>query len=119
MITHKVFNTVSLLHYTEDDRVFSAELLKMALQDMPDFLMKARICLEKDRWDDAASCIHKIKGIAGTVGADELYALCLASEKLFKKTGTVKEGEAILNSLKESIHEFCQYSAVQDWISDV
>lgn len=119
MTAKQIFNTDSLLHYTENDRELSAQILRMALQDIPDFLSEAGDYIKKKRFRDSAVLIHKIKGIAGTVGADTLYSLCISTEEILKNTDSLTEAESLLGSLTKSIDEFSQDRDVQDWISDV
>ncbi|MBF9015641.1 MULTISPECIES: Hpt domain-containing protein [unclassified Oceanispirochaeta] len=115
----KNFNTKSLLHFTEDDRVLSAQLLSMALKDIPGFFSSASDLIRKKRYHEAAVWIHKIKGIAGTVGAELLYDLCLSTEEILKESNPATDSDKLISTMAESIDEFCRNSDVQEWVSDV
>lgn len=119
MSLKQIFNRENLLHFTEDDRILSAQLLSMALQDIPAFFSNATMLLQKKEYLDAAVWIHKIKGIAGTVGADKLYDLCIDAETELKEGNPAIVNEQLIFSITKSINEFCSNEDVLDWISDV
>jgi HPt (histidine-containing phosphotransfer) domain-containing protein len=119
MSLKQIFNRESLLHFTEDDRILSAQLLSMALQDIPAFFSNASMLVQKKEYLDAAVWIHKMKGIAGTVGAENLYDSCIKAEIKLKEMNTVTVNDPLIHTMTISIDEFCNNEDVLDWISDV
>lgn len=119
MSLKKIFNKESLLHFTEDDRILSAQLLSLAIQDIPSFFSKASMLIQEKKYSEAAVWIHKVKGIAGTVGADKIYELCFDAEMKLKELNPIEANFQLLQSITESIDGFCNNEDVLDWISNV
>lgn len=119
MSLKQIFNRESLLYFTEDDRILSAQLLSMALQDIPVFFTNASMLVQKKEYLDAAVWIHKMKGIAGTVGAENLYDLCIKAEIKFKEINPTTANDKLIHTMTKSIDEFCNNEDVLGWISDV
>ncbi|MDC7234268.1 MAG: Hpt domain-containing protein [Spirochaetales bacterium] len=115
----KEFNSRSLLLFTENDRVLAEQLLSMSLEDIPDFYRKSCKALSENRLDDAIVWIHKIKGIAGTVGAEILYDICRGFEEQLKSAVSDLNHDQINGELTAAVNGFCNSPELQDWISDV
>lgn len=113
----KTFNTVNLLHFTENDRILSAQLLEMSVTDMPSFFEKALKSFSANQFTDSSRWIHKIKGVAATVGADLIHDKSCTLELKLKSDTPPAEEE--YRSLGNSIESFCCDPDVAAWISDV
>lgn len=116
MSLKQIFNKDSLLHFVEGDLLLSKQLLTMSVQDIPIFFNNASILIQNNNFLDAAVWIHKIKGIAGTVGAEVIYDLCLSIEIELKELDTFLVNNQLLNKMNESIDAFCKNKDVQDSI---
>lgn len=118
MSSPQIFNIENLLHFTENDRLLSAQLLTMALQDIPDFLQRALDQIDHGNYGSAASWVHKIKGIAGTIGAEHLFDLSVSAESELKMNEPLSSGSTVVDELTEAARVFCRDQNVLDWISD-
>ncbi len=117
MKTLRIFNTASLLHFTENDRVLSAQLLEMALSDMPVFFKKASESNTEQSPEDSARWIHKLKGVSGTTGADIIHHQSMELEEKLKSGTPASDEEFRL--LGAAIESFCSNADVAAWIADV
>ena len=104
MITSKVFNPETLLHYTENDRELASQLVVMSRNDMPAFLEKAEDFFLKELYSDASRTIHSLKGVAGALGAERLYKNGLDCELLLKdENGDREEAALYLKTLRREM----------------
>jgi HPt (histidine-containing phosphotransfer) domain-containing protein len=67
-------------------------------------LQSVKDLLAADRIQESASEIHRLKGTAGTIGAEKLYAACTSLEAVLrgKKEGNV---ESLLTSIEKYYEE--------------
>lgn len=110
MDIQKIFTLEELMVYTENDAELASQMIQMALKDIPSFYNSARMHFIDNRTSEVLKFIHKIKGIAGVVGAEELLTICLNSEKAIKSDSCNTENS--LENLKQSIDRFCTYRDV-------
>jgi len=107
-----VFDKSGLLHYTENDTELAAQLLSMALQDMPDFLKRAKLHLKERNIVKTIQSIHNIKGISGTAGAMRIHDLSSSCELLLKTNQSGQDVAGVMVSLEDEIAAFCSHDDV-------
>ena len=112
-----IFDENELLKYTENDRVLCAELLQMAVRDIPDFLKKAIDERGREKLPACAVYLHKIKGIAGSIGAVAVHSLSSLIEGDLKKDNTPQTYDANIDALKEAVSAFIAFPEVQNYLN--
>ena len=95
-------NTVSGLRRADDNVELYVKMLNMFISDYVDFLDKFRHYLDAAQWNDAERHAHTIKGLAGTLGADEVQAWAAALEVACKRRD-MKEANTTLQALSLSL----------------
>jgi CheY-like chemotaxis protein len=78
-------NTVIGLRRADDNVELYIKMLTMFTCDYANFLEYFRRCLDTAQWSDAERHAHTIKGLAGTLGADEVQDLAAALEVACKR----------------------------------
>ncbi len=73
-------NTVGGLRLADDNVELYVKMLTMFTSDYANFLEYFRHCLDTAHWNDAERHAHTIKGLAGTLGADEVQTLAATLE---------------------------------------
>ncbi|MDC7219349.1 MAG: Hpt domain-containing protein [Spirochaetales bacterium] len=99
-----VFNKEKAARHTADDLGLLKELLTFTLEDVPVMLKE----LEELSWeetDKAAQIAHKIKGSAGAVSGEKLFAAAFELEETAKE-GDSSRLEELYLFMCESFNEF-------------
>lgn len=112
-----VFNEKELLLYTEEDAALSAELLRMAVTDIPDFLRSAREAREEGAAEEAAEFLHKIKGIAGCIGAVRVQTLSAEMEEALKTRRSLSLFDRKIGDLEEAVSDFSRDRDVRRYVN--
>ena len=112
-----IFDENELLKYTEYDRVLCRELLQMAVRDIPEFLKKAIVERGLDKLPSCALYLHKIKGIAGSIGAVSIHSLSSLMESELKKENSALTYDANIDALKEAVSAFIALPEVQNYLN--
>ncbi len=110
-----IFNENDLLKYTENDVSLSTELLQMAIQDIPEFLKKTREERSNEQIQASAEFLHKIKGIAGCIGAVSIHRIAAEMELEMKQSGNGYYFDEHIPELQESVREFFKDPAVMKY----
>lgn len=76
-----VFDKSDALEKTGGDGQLLAEIVRFSLEDLPELFLSLRETLEKKKFQDSSLLLHKGKGTAGSIGAQELYAAFLLLER--------------------------------------
>ena len=111
-----VFDEQELLKYTEDDKSLSSELMAMAVCDIPDFLNNALYEREGDHLLNSAEFLHKIKGIAGCIGAVQVHSLAAELELSLKIDSSPDQFDRKIGSLEEAVSMFIADRNVQKYL---
>ena len=111
-----VFNEQELLKYTEGDSSLSAALLQMAVSDMPDFLEKAQEERKMNDLVSTAEFLHKVKGIAGCIGAVQIHSLCTDMESDIKAVQSFVFFDEQIDNLGDAVSDFIQDQSVQKYM---
>ena len=111
-----IFNETDLKKYTEDDRDLSSQLLAMASEDIPDFLKSARQAGAQDAPAMAAEYLHKIKGIAGSIGADDINRMSAEMEVSLKERGMPEDFNEKVSRLESLVNKFFTYDSVLNYL---
>ena len=118
MITSKVFNPETLLHYTEQDRDLAAQLISMGKSDMPDFLEKAEQLSGRSQYVEASRSIHSLKGVAGAIGAERLFEKSFDCEMMLKKGEETEMFESCFKDLRNELEELLTDPLFQKYSND-
>ena len=110
-----IFNENDLLKYTENDMSLSSELLQMAFQDIPEFLNKTREERSREQIPASAEFLHKIKGIAGCIGAVSIHRIAAEMEQELKQSGNADYFDEHIPELQGSVEEFFKHPAVMKY----
>lgn len=110
----KIFKIDSLFHYTENDEELASQMMQMALVDMPVFFKNAEESLILRKNEEARQILHKIKGIAGVIGAERIHSLCQDCETLFQEQAGDDRITMLLKTLKAEIEIFCHADEVNE-----
>lgn len=89
----------ALMRFGEDTALYK-EILDMFIDEPQFFFSKTLSLIHEDKLIEAASNVHRLKGTAGTIGAEQLYDICSILESILrgKKNG---DPEKILQKLHE------------------
>ena len=107
-----IFNENDLLKYTENDSSLASELLQMAIQDIPEFLEKTCEKRNQEQIQESAEYLHKIKGIAGCIGAVSIHRVAAEIEQEIKLNGNGSYFDEHFPELQVSVNEFFKHPAV-------
>ncbi|QEN07446.1 Hpt domain-containing protein [Oceanispirochaeta crateris] len=113
MSDFEIFKMTNLLHYTDDDRELASEMIRMALQDMPEFLKKTEDCLVHQKMEEAGQFLHKIKGISGVIGAEKVHVMSCECELSVKTNSNDLNVLNLVRNLGLAIDQFCEENDVQ------
>ena len=108
----EIFNIESLYHYTENDHDLASQMIQMALVDIPAFFDRANEKLIEQNKEEARRLLHKIKGIAGVIGAERIHSLSQDCEFSLNNRAGDEEINQKIYLLKYEIDQFCRYDKV-------
>ncbi len=102
----RVFNREKALKHAMNDRTLLVDLLRFTLEDVPDMLARLEDLIGKQADRVAvADQAHKIKGSAGAVSAERLFAAAFDLEETAKEGGRDRFDELYV-LLRDAFNEF-------------
>ncbi len=112
-----IFDQQELIKYTENDTELSRQLMQMAFEDIPDFLESAIQSGQSGFVLEAAEYLHKIKGIAGTIGAVKIHTISSELELSLKKSGSADELDRRKEELGLVVDSFFSHHDVRQYLN--
>ncbi len=104
------------MNFTENDRELSSQVLIMASEDIPEFLNGVKTAIKKNSAPEAAEFFHKIKGIAGSIGAEDIHNLSAEMESSLKEMDRMQNLNDKIENLSSLIQDFFTNDAVLELI---
>ena len=102
----EVFNKEKAMKHTMNDMSLLKELVGFTLEDVPLMLDRLEETLKEDP-EAAAELAHKIKGSAGAVSAEKLFAASFELETTIKE-GDLSRADDLYLFVRESFKEFSE-----------
>jgi HPt (histidine-containing phosphotransfer) domain-containing protein len=110
----EIFKIENLFHYTEYDKELASQMMQMAIVDIPVFFKSAEESLIQKKNEEARRLLHKIKGIAGVIGAERIHSLSQDCEASLQAQSDDDNITILINILKTEIELFCHTDEVND-----
>jgi HPt (histidine-containing phosphotransfer) domain-containing protein len=110
-VMEEVFNRKKAEKHTVNDLSLLKELIVFTLEDVPVMLENLEKVLDKDA-ETAGRIAHKIKGSAGAVSAERLFAAAFELEETAKE-GDMDRLRGLYQFLWETFKEFSEDENVQ------
>lgn len=102
-----VFNIEQTLKNADNDESLAREVAQIFLEDSGQILQQLIASYRADNSEESCQHAHTLKGMAGNLGADELWSLCEEAEN-FARARCLSRKDELISEIQSVHAKLCQ-----------